>query len=207
MGAWAGSFITDNTMFTYTWWVILLHGVCAIMVAFRLYFNPGKWGSVEIVSWTLNVGSSALFVAMQNLVVWTTNWSTWTWGLPLVFAAVGIALGLSSSLLGRSIPLCLSVICILQLIGWISVQASATIDDYATIVGLTTFGLLGSSIIIFAQWLQRSVLSAQLLVNLRVTLARICGSTDPAHFWSQTVQSQSSETIESAGAQGREVIA
>merc|ERR1712190_164550 len=110
-----------------------------------------------------------------------------------------------NAVFGRSFPLVLCVVSLIETAVFISVEAAAAGGG---VVGFCAFGVLGISLIAFAQWLQRSTWTAKLITNLRCALARACGSTDLAHFWTQTasqpLEAQAAQW--SQGAAGRDVM-
>merc|ERR1719330_1320873 len=107
----------------------------------------------------------------------TTNFFSW-----LLLLVVAVTFGLVSSVFGRSFPMLLTACSLLEIATFVGFQVGGNLG---TTAGLCIFGVLGGLMIAFAQWLQRSTWVAQLIANLRCSLARACGSTDPQHFWSQ----------------------
>merc|ERR1712039_1032950 len=99
-----------------------------------------------------------------------------------------------------SFPVVLCAVSLIETAVFISCESGAV---GGSVVGLCAFGVLGISLIAFAQWSQRSTWTAKLITNLRCALARACGSTDPAHFWTQTA----SQPLEAAAAQWSQGVA
>jgi hypothetical protein len=124
-------------------------GAAAIGVAVALCASNGRWGSVELVTWTMNVGSLAVFLGtwcgtccMLNPAFEPLYW--------LPFSAVSAALAALGLKLNRTFPVLLSAAGLFAVCVRISV-AAAGLTDGNFVVGVCTFGALGIAVVVVAQ--------------------------------------------------------
>jgi len=159
-------------------WSALLLGLASLGTGARLFFVPGKWGSVELVSWTLNVGAFAVFTVWIPLCgIWSEDALPW-----LLFLPAPLVLTLLGQVFGRSLPPVLGAFGLLMLmvrIGSLAVQLGGSL------AGLFVFGACGLAVMLAGGFLQGSERWAFVVVQTRALLARLCGSKDPTHFWTQ----------------------
>jgi len=165
---------------------ILCVGLLAMAAAARLFTVPGKWGSMELVSWTLNAGALCVFIASHILlgVPYTESLMMWLLYLPLP-----AALALLNTVFGRSFPLVLSALSLVIIATQIAYRVSFTLLGDELGLSLVAFPIciaaFGGGILGISHWLQTSKWWEKRAMQLRCLMARACGSSDPAHFWSQ----------------------
>eukprot|EP00747_Dinoflagellata_sp_TGD_P185258 gnl/TRDRNA2_/TRDRNA2_41706_c0_seq1.p1 gnl/TRDRNA2_/TRDRNA2_41706_c0~~gnl/TRDRNA2_/TRDRNA2_41706_c0_seq1.p1 ORF type:complete len:546 (+),score=45.55 gnl/TRDRNA2_/TRDRNA2_41706_c0_seq1:38-1639(+) len=139
-----------NSMYDITWWSLLLIGAAAIAAAIALQHSKGRWASVELVTWTLNIGATGVSVATSALLMRFSiahpAYELMGW---VPFAAVASVLGFLGMSLGRTLPVLLSAIDLLALSTrasvWVSMQAGSAV------AGFCCFGVLGVVIIAVTQ--------------------------------------------------------
>jgi hypothetical protein len=177
---WAPALVLDKTKWLenadWNWHlgmaVMLVEGLLALASATRLFFVPGTWGSVELVSWTLNLGALGVFVPCQ--VYFAFSDAAFSVAFVPLEAFLAISLAILATVLGRSFPFVLSACgC------FIIVLKISQLFAFAAPVGpLLVFGLLGGAIIYCAQ--TRPDESSHVVERCRACLARLCGVRAPA---------------------------
>lgn len=178
----------DYVVYLASQWVLLLLGLAAVVVAGRLFIIPGTLGSVELVSWVLNVGALAIFTAVHAILEVPFAGNALQWPL---YALVPVVLGILGSVFGRSFPVLLSACACLTIVIRVSVGAGAV---GGTIASLLTFGGLGMAIISLTQLLQRSQWWAKSLTDLQLAMARAYGAVPATgrraapHDWNSQTQ-------------------
>merc|ERR1712118_556340 len=75
-GLWAATQATgamlgadSSFMFYFSFGSLFLFGFGTIAIATVLFRSPGQWGSMELVTWTLNVGTLGVAVATAMLLI------------------------------------------------------------------------------------------------------------------------------------------
>jgi len=143
------------------WWAagsLVAFGVAAIVAAVALSQFPGKWSSVELVTWTLNVGCLAAAVGVHHLILqglWSDFGPTYELFGWVVVSAVSATFAVLGLRLNRTFPVLLSALGLFGVCVRLSSTAAAIAGD-SVIVGLCTFGGLGLLIVLSAQRLLRS---------------------------------------------------
>jgi len=136
------------------YWVsgsLVVLGAAAIGVAVALGTSNGRWASVELVTWTMNVGSLAVF--WGTCILWAPMVDAASgayeplWWLP--FSAVSAALAALGLKFNRTFPVLLSAAGLFALCVRISF-AAAGITDGNVVVGMCTFGALGIAVVVVA---------------------------------------------------------
>jgi len=167
--------------------VLLLTGLASVIVALRLFVNPGEWGSMELVSWMLNLGAFAIFISAPLLlgVPFDAGFGGW-----LGYLLVTMGIGVLGAVSGRSFSLLLSAIGLLVLSGKAASATSSLFPDETTqsLAIFVSFGLFGMLIIGVGQWLQQSAWWARAMMEIRCALARAFGSQDLPYTWSRASQ-------------------
>jgi len=127
----------------------------------RLFVVPGRWGSEELVSWTLNVGVLSVFVGTSNILMdqllndnlvdkegrggsaKTGEWEAW-----LLFVLAIATIGIVGRALNRTAPVLLSMIGMTMIALRISFAASSATGN--VLAFFLVSGVLGFAIILFA---------------------------------------------------------
>uniref|UniRef100_A0A7S4W7Z1 Uncharacterized protein n=1 Tax=Alexandrium monilatum TaxID=311494 RepID=A0A7S4W7Z1_9DINO len=195
INVFAGMFAVIQLLYAMLWgetsyWfagtALLLLGLVFVLVALQLFVKPGMWGSVELVSWMLNLGCLALYVSAHVLLGVPVRGEAWRL---LLFALVALGIGLLGSVCGRSFPFLLTAIGLLVLSGEAAFTVAAAVpSEMYDVARCAVFGLLGVVIIGVGQWLQQSRWWAEVTVGIRCAMARAFGSEDLPYTWSQTLQ-------------------
>jgi len=151
LGVWAmiplvAAIFGQDPGWRFTNWTLLGSGFCISGVAVRLFVVPGRWGSEELVSWTLNVGVLSVFVGTANILMdqlMNDNLVAW-----LLFALAIAAIGVVGRALSRTTPMLLSMIGIIVIALRISFAASFATGN--VLAFFLVSGVLGFAIILFA---------------------------------------------------------
>jgi len=156
---------------TFLFWttsaVVLVEGLLGIAIAVRFFFVPGVLGSVEFVSWNLNLGATAVVGAVFACDA-----------VPVLLdAPLAAGLALLARVLGRSFPLLLSAGTCFKIAFDVSLMFEPV---WPTVGPLLVFGVLGGALTYFAQALPKSGTAAQAVEKSRTSLARLCGVRPPA---------------------------
>lgn len=152
-GMLPGAYDTDDTWGWY--WgsgSLVVFGAAAIGAAAALCASSGKWGSVELVTWTMNVGSLAVFFG-TCCMLWAPvedaaerTYEPLYW---LPFSAVSAALAALGLRFNRTFPVLLSAAGLFAVCVRISLAAMG-ITDGNFVAGMCTFGALGIAVIVVA---------------------------------------------------------
>mmetsp|Transcript_53666 Transcript_53666/g.117322 ORF Transcript_53666/g.117322 Transcript_53666/m.117322 type:complete len:373 (-) Transcript_53666:156-1274(-) len=130
-------------------------GTLWVIISVLLYHFPSAWGSVELVTWTLNVGVLGVGAGTSGLlatfVIQHPRLELMGW---FPFSVINGVTGLLGFKLQRSFPVLLSALAL----AIVSIRASLFISDVtgSTVAGICSFGLLGFAVIAAAQELDRS---------------------------------------------------
>merc|ERR1719221_1988147 len=138
-----GASFSDDGVWYWGSGSLVVLGAAAIGVAVALRASNGRWGSVELVTWTMNVGSLAVFLGTCCMP--TPEPLYW-----LPFSAVGAALAALGLKLNRTFPVLLSAAGLFVVCVRIS-AAAAGLTDGNFVVGVCTFGALGIAVVVVAQ--------------------------------------------------------
>jgi hypothetical protein len=172
VGIWAGvvtiSSICVGEANAFLWYfsqfALAVLGVGAMGMAAYLRLRPGQWGSVELVSWSLNVGAIAFLLGSGGLFFFSEV-SVKTFGSPaevlcwVGFAAVVAMLGALGLKLQRTFPVLLSACGLAAICIRFSVAVGMALGSVA---GLCTFGALGIAVVFGAQQLLKSSEGAEI---------------------------------------------
>eukprot|EP00435_Cladocopium_sp_Y103_P061900 s689_g23.t1 len=130
-------------------------GTISVIISVLLYHFPSAWGSVELVSWTLDVGVLGVGVGTTGLlatfVIQHPRLELMGW---FPFSVINGVTGLLGFKLQRSFPVFLSALAL----AIVSIRASLFISDVtgSTVAGICSFGVLGFAVIAVALELDRS---------------------------------------------------
>lgn len=136
---------------------LVAFGAAAVGAAVALYQFPGKWSSVELITWTLNVGCLAVVVGVPHCIIlglpddYSPSYELFGWA---VFSAVSAAFAVLGLRLNRTFPVLLSALGLFSVCVRLSTAAAAIAGDNV-LVGLCTFGGLGLLTVVAAQRLLR----------------------------------------------------
>ncbi|CAK0859148.1 unnamed protein product [Prorocentrum cordatum] len=160
VGIWSGNLalvasLGPGEAFVWRWSAgsLLACGAAAIGAAVALSRSPRKWSSVELVTWTLCVGCSAVTVALPHLLFlglpddYDPVYDLFGWVVVSTVSALFAVLGLR---LGRTLPVLLSALGLFAVCVRLSTAAAAHAGDSAT-AGFCTFGGLGLLTVVLAQ--------------------------------------------------------
>jgi len=148
-----GAYGTDDTWGWY--WgsgSLVVFGAAAIGVAAALRASGGRWGSVELVTWTMNVGSLAVFLGTCCMLWGPTEDAAQRTYEPLYwlpFSAVSAALAALGLKFNRTFPVLLSASGLFAVCVRISIAAMG-ITDGSFVAGMCTFGALGIAVVVVA---------------------------------------------------------
>jgi len=165
VGIWSGNLalvasLGPGDAFVWRWAAgsLLACGAAAIGAAVALFHFPGKWSSVELVTWTLNVGCLAMTVAVPHLILsclpgdYDPTYELFGWVVVSTVSALFAVLGLRFN---RTLPVLLSALGLFAVCVRLSTAAAAFAGD-SVIVGFCTFGGLGLLTVVMAQRLLTS---------------------------------------------------
>jgi hypothetical protein len=138
---------------------LVVLGAVAIGVAAALCTSNGRWGSVELVTWTMNVGSLAVFLGTIYML-WSSMVDSLADAAPgandslgayeplywLPFSAVSAALAALGLKFNRTFPVLLSATGLFA----VCVRISVAVSDGNFVVGMCTFGALGIAVVVVA---------------------------------------------------------
>jgi len=140
----------DDDAFGWYWGSgsLVVLGAAAIGAAAALRASSGRWGSVELVTWTMNVGSLAVFLGTCSML-WGPDTGAYELLCWLPFSAVSAALGALGLRFNRTFPVLLSAAGLFAVCVRISVVAMS-ITGGNFVVGMCTFGALGIAVVVVA---------------------------------------------------------
>jgi len=113
------------------------------------------WASIELVTWTLNVGALGLAIGTSGLLATTSiehpDLERYGW---LPYSCINALIGLLGFKLQRSLPVLMSAMALAV----VSVRVSLFVSDVmeSTVAGICCFGLLGFAVIALTQSFSRS---------------------------------------------------
>mmetsp|Transcript_25535 Transcript_25535/g.34596 ORF Transcript_25535/g.34596 Transcript_25535/m.34596 type:complete len:193 (-) Transcript_25535:237-815(-) len=178
--------VDDSAMYWPACSTMFLIGLSFVVLALRLFVNPGEWGSVELVSWMLNLGALAIFISSYFLLEGPYYEDLWPW---LVYLTAITFLGVLGAVTGRSFSMLLAALGLTIVSGRLAWGVSTCLSsDMSPLLFFVTFGFLGMVIIGAGQWLQQSRRWAAFTTEIRCVLARTFGSQDLPYSWSQASQ-------------------
>mmetsp|Transcript_116288 Transcript_116288/g.309355 ORF Transcript_116288/g.309355 Transcript_116288/m.309355 type:complete len:412 (-) Transcript_116288:456-1691(-) len=176
----------DVGLFMFSNAVLLLIGLASVVLALRLFVNPGEWGSVELVSWTLNLGALVISISVPLLLFFAFDAGFLGW---LAYLLVTMGIGALGAVSGRSFSLLLCAVGLLILSAKAGSDTSALFpDEMQQAAFFVSFGLVGMLIIGMGQWLQQSPWWTRVMMEIRCALARAFGSQDLPYTWSRASQ-------------------
>ncbi|CAK9068842.1 unnamed protein product [Durusdinium trenchii] len=138
---------------------IVVLGAISVGVAVWFFERPGRWGSVELVTWSLNIGVLGMGAGASGMLATfaiahpgmeLTGWAPYA----MVHCLIG-ALGFK---LQRSFPVLLSALAFAA----VCVRLSVWISDFSgsPVAGICCFGVLGFAVIAATQHLRPSATAA-----------------------------------------------
>mmetsp|Transcript_69903 Transcript_69903/g.166851 ORF Transcript_69903/g.166851 Transcript_69903/m.166851 type:complete len:375 (+) Transcript_69903:41-1165(+) len=130
-------------------------GTIWVIISVLLYQYPSAWASVELVTWTLNVGVLGVGAGTAGLLatfaIQHHHWELMGW---VPFSIINAVTGFLGFKMQRSFPVLLSALALAA----VSMRASVFISDVTgnAVAGVCTFGLLGFAVIAAARAFDRS---------------------------------------------------
>lgn len=133
----------DSGRFAYG--TLLLGGVIVICLALQLFLVPSRWGSSDLISWTVNVGSLAVLISLTPLFgsPFFDGLSSWA-----IYVLAVICIGVLGKAMHRTGPMLLSMFGLVA----VCLRATCYVEEATgnPFASVATAALFGIGIIVFA---------------------------------------------------------